>query len=67
MDLLKDCLPTHITPYMVGEALLEHEELQLPGDSASGGLLQLTKEARAATKKKRFFRSTAQWQAALMV
>jgi len=67
VDLVRDALPTHITAYMVGEALLEDDELQLPGNSMGGGLLQLTKEVRAVTKKKRFFRSVAQWQSALMV
>ena len=67
VDLVRDALPTHITAYMVGEALLEEDELQLPGNSMGGGLLQLTKEVRAVTKKKRFFRSVAQWQSALMV
>ena len=67
VDLVRDALPTHITAFMVGEALLEEDELQLPGNSMGGGLLQLTKEVRAVTKKKRFFRSVAQWQSALMV
>ena len=67
VDIARDALPGHITAYMVGEALLEDEELQLPGNSMGGGLLQLTREVRAVTKKKRFFRSVAQWQSALMV